>query len=151
MLFRMWESVNSYNYDDRMLSFLAQLAEMHVDPGVSDPQRIENIPDDEVSEGEGRPNWPKEDLESRFKWSGLFSDVGMFSEADWSYIMAKCMASMGMLRYACNYSYTDCPLPLLPLNRDPTRRFWLLDHRAQRRWASDLRDEPPTEAELADT
>ena len=94
-LFRIWGSVNSYMFDDRMLQFLARVAEMHVDPSVSDPQRIEDIPDDELSEGEGRPNWSKEDLDSKFKWSGLFSDVGIFSDADWSFIMAKCMASMG--------------------------------------------------------
>ena len=37
MLFRIWESVNSYNFDERMLGFLAQLSVMHVDPSVSDP------------------------------------------------------------------------------------------------------------------
>ncbi len=95
MLFRLWESINSYMFDDRMLQFLARLVEMHVDPTVSDPQRIQNIPDDARSEGEERPNWSKEDLETKWKWSGLFSDVGIFSEADWSFIMAKCMASMG--------------------------------------------------------
>ncbi|KAL7285721.1 hypothetical protein ACG7TL_000826 [Trametes sanguinea] len=94
MLFRVWESINSYMFDDRMLQFLARLAEMHVDPTVSDPQRIAEIPDDARSEGEGRPNWPKDDLESKWRWSGLFSDVGIFSETEWNYIMAKCMASM---------------------------------------------------------
>ncbi|KAI0724287.1 hypothetical protein C8T65DRAFT_714470 [Cerioporus squamosus] len=94
MLFRMWESINSYMFDDRMLQFLARLAEIHVDPTVSDPQRVHDIPDDARSEGEERPNWSKEDLETKWKWSGLFSDVGIFPEADWSYIMAKCMASM---------------------------------------------------------
>ena len=95
MLFRLWESVNSYMFDDRMLQFFARLAEMHVDPSVSDPQRVGDIPDDEHSEGEGRPGWPKEDLETKFKWSGMFSDVGIFSDSHWSFIMAKCMASMG--------------------------------------------------------
>ncbi|KAI9066676.1 hypothetical protein FKP32DRAFT_1589371 [Trametes sanguinea] len=94
MLFRVWESINSYMFDDRMLQFLARLAEMHVDPTVSDPQRIAEIPDDARSEGEGRPNWPKDDLETKWRWSGLFSDVGIFSETEWNYIMAKCMASM---------------------------------------------------------
>ncbi|KAI0639143.1 hypothetical protein C8Q77DRAFT_1152142 [Trametes polyzona] len=94
MLFRVWESVNSYMYDDRMLQFLSRLAEMHVDPTVSDPQRIEDIPDDARSEGEGRPNWPKDDLETKWRWSGLFSDIGIFSESEWNFIMAKCMASM---------------------------------------------------------
>ncbi|KAI0374438.1 hypothetical protein BV20DRAFT_1049238 [Pilatotrama ljubarskyi] len=94
MLFRVWESVNSYMFDDRMLQFLSRLAEMHVDPTVSDPQRIEEIPDDARSEGEGRPNWPKDDLETKWRWSGLFSDVGIFSDTEWNFIMAKCMTSM---------------------------------------------------------
>ncbi|KAH9921997.1 uncharacterized protein BXZ73DRAFT_91690 [Epithele typhae] len=94
MLFRIWESVNSYMFDDRMLQFFARLAEMHVDSSVSNPQRIEDIPDDERSEGEGRPGWSREDLETKWRWSGLYSDVGIFSDADWSLIMAKCMASM---------------------------------------------------------
>ncbi len=95
MLFRLWESVNSYMFDDRILQSFARLAEMHVDPSVSDPLRIQAIPDDARSEGEGRPDWSKEDLETKWKWSGLYSDVGIFSEAEWSFIMAKCMASMG--------------------------------------------------------
>lgn len=95
MLFQLWESVNSYMFDDRMLQFLARLAEMHVDPSVSDPQRIQDIPDDARSEGEGRPGWPTDDLEVKWKWTGLFDDVGIFSEADWAYIMAKCVSSMG--------------------------------------------------------
>ncbi|TBU39582.1 hypothetical protein BD309DRAFT_1022044 [Dichomitus squalens] len=94
MLFRIWESVNSYMFDDRMLQFLARLAEIHVDPSVSDPQRNQDIPDDARSEGEGRPNWSKEDLEAKWKWSGLFDEVGIFSEAEWGFIMAKCMSSM---------------------------------------------------------
>ncbi|KAH9947692.1 hypothetical protein B0H21DRAFT_737636 [Amylocystis lapponica] len=94
MLFRLWESVNSYSYDERMLQFLSRLAEMHVDPTVSDPRRVEEIPDDARSEHEGRPNWPNDDLESKWRWSGLYQDVGIFNEHDWNYIMGKCLASM---------------------------------------------------------
>ena len=101
MLFRMWESVNSYNYDDRMLSFLAQLAEMHVDPSVSDPARIESIPDDARSEDEGRPNWAKDDLKHSDPWHGIYKDVGIFTEDEWSFIMVKCLASMGLFFTGC--------------------------------------------------
>ncbi|KAI0076264.1 hypothetical protein K474DRAFT_1757648 [Panus rudis PR-1116 ss-1] len=94
MLFRLWESINSYLYDERMLQFLSRLAELHVDPTISDPKRIKEIPDDERSEGEGRPNWPKEDLETKWNWSGLYQEVGIFSEREWDYIMCKCLASM---------------------------------------------------------
>lgn len=97
MIFRMWGSFNSYVYDERMLAFLAQLAEMHVDPTVSDPKNIDELPDDAVSEGEGRPNWPKDDLKHQGPWTGLYQDVGIFTEDEWNLIMVKCLASMGLL------------------------------------------------------
>jgi proteasome activator subunit 4 len=80
-----------------MLQFLAQLSETHVDPNVSDPKRIEEIPDDARSSDEDRPNWNKEDLkhDSRMRWSGIYKDVGIFTEQEWSHIMCKCLASMG--------------------------------------------------------
>ncbi|KII93397.1 hypothetical protein PLICRDRAFT_694576 [Plicaturopsis crispa FD-325 SS-3] len=95
MLFRMWESINSYMYDERMLHFLSRLAEMHVDPSVSDPAKIEELPDDEKSDGEGRPNWPKDDLgTSTGRHGGLYKDVGIFTEHEWQLLMCKCLASM---------------------------------------------------------
>ncbi|TFK57485.1 hypothetical protein OE88DRAFT_1651225 [Heliocybe sulcata] len=94
LLFRLWESVNSYIYDDRMLQFLSRLAGMHVDPTVSDPAKIEQVPDDARSEDEGRPNWPKSDCYPSGHWNGLFSDVGIFSDHEWHLIMCKCLASM---------------------------------------------------------
>ena len=95
MLFRIWESVNSYNFDERMLSFLASLAELHVDPTVSDPARIESLPDDARSEDEGRPNWPRNDLKSGGPWYGIHKDVGIFTDEEWNLIMVKCLSSMG--------------------------------------------------------
>ncbi|OCH96655.1 hypothetical protein OBBRIDRAFT_787227 [Obba rivulosa] len=94
MLFRIWESINSYMFDDRMLQFLARLAEMHVDPTVSDPKKIEEIPDDEQSEDERRPSFAKDDLETKWRWDGLFQDVGIFREHEFNFLMCKCMASM---------------------------------------------------------
>ncbi|EIN13624.1 hypothetical protein PUNSTDRAFT_94808 [Punctularia strigosozonata HHB-11173 SS5] len=95
-LFQIWQSINSYNYDERMLQFLAQLSEMHVDPTVSDPKRIEEIPDDAKSPDEERPDWNKDDLkhDSRMRWSGVYKDVGIYTEQEWSHIMCKCLASM---------------------------------------------------------
>jgi proteasome activator subunit 4 len=62
---------------------------------VSDPKRIEEIPDDATSTGEGRPNWDHSDLESNGEWSGLWKDVGIFTYVQWDTIMAKCLTSMG--------------------------------------------------------
>ncbi len=82
-------------FDDRMFQFFSQLVEMHVDPSLSDPRKFQEIPDDARSEGEGRPNWPKPDLDPKWKWSGIQQDVGIFSEREWNFIMCKCLASMG--------------------------------------------------------
>lgn len=95
LLFRHWESINSYMLDERMLQFLGRIAEMHLDPTISDPRKIKDIPDDARSEDEGRPNWPKPDLESSFTWSGLYKDVGIFTDREWNLLMCKCLASMG--------------------------------------------------------
>ncbi|KAL0950828.1 hypothetical protein HGRIS_007590 [Hohenbuehelia grisea] len=94
MLFRLWESINSYMYDERMLHFLADLAELHLDPSVSDPQRISEIPDDARSEDEARPRWSHDDMNGHTKWGGLYKEVGMFTEQEWNLIMCKCLASM---------------------------------------------------------
>ncbi|KAK0473258.1 hypothetical protein IW261DRAFT_1553160 [Armillaria novae-zelandiae] len=94
MLFRMWESINSYVYDDRMLHFLSKLTEMHVSPDVSDPRKLTEIPDDERSEGEQRPRWSREDLKEDAAWQGIYKDVGIFTEHEWGLLMCKCLASM---------------------------------------------------------
>jgi proteasome activator subunit 4 len=83
MLFRLWESINSYKYDERMLHFLSRLSEMHIDPSISDPRKIQDIPDDARSEGEGRPAWSREDIKIDGSWPGLFKDgtgVGVFTD-----------------------------------------------------------------------
>ena len=101
MLFRTWESVNSYMYDDRMLHFLSDLAEMHVDPSISDPCKVAQLPDDERVEGEGRPKWSEAEtkMKNATNWSGLYKDVGIFSEHEWQFFMCKCLASMGVSGY----------------------------------------------------
>ena len=94
MLFRVWESLNSYKYDERMLHFISKLTEMHTNPEISNPKRIDEIPDDEKSEGEGRPNWGQP-TSSVYLWGGLYKDVGIFTEHEWNFLMCKCLASMG--------------------------------------------------------
>lgn len=94
MLVRLWESVNSSMFDQRMFEFLSLLAEMHVDPTISDPAKIESIPDDERSEGEKRPQWAHDDTRDSSKWGGLYNDVGIFTEHAWNLIMSKCLSSM---------------------------------------------------------
>lgn len=99
MLFRMWESINSYKYDERMLDFLSKLTEIHVVPEVSDPRKMAEIPDDERSEDEGRPSWSGDsfsDLPDSATWPGIYKDVGIFTEHEWHLVMCKCLASMGV-------------------------------------------------------
>lgn len=81
MLFKLWESINSYTYDERMLAFLSQLAEMHVDPTQSDPRLVTEIPDDALGDGESRVNFDQSDLKSSYLWTGLTKEVGIFTEA----------------------------------------------------------------------
>lgn len=94
MLFHFWKAFNSDTFDGRMLEFLAELSEIHVDPMVSNPQKIMDLPDDARSEGEGRPAWAKEP-DHEGPWSGIFKDAGIFSEEEWEYIMCKCLMAMG--------------------------------------------------------
>ncbi|KAJ7042558.1 hypothetical protein C8F04DRAFT_1076309 [Mycena alexandri] len=94
MLFRVWESINSYMFDDRMLDFLASLVEIHVVSDVSDPRKAAELPDDAKSEGEGRPQWSEDDLNTSSHWPGIYKDVGVFTEHEWSLLMCKCINSM---------------------------------------------------------
>ncbi|KAF7319927.1 Membrane protein [Mycena kentingensis (nom. inval.)] len=94
MMFRLWESVNSYQFDERMLEFLANVAELHVAADVSDPRHIAELPDDAKSEGETRPQWASDDLANGAHWPGIYKDVGIFTEHDWGLLMFKCINSM---------------------------------------------------------
>ncbi|KAI0702460.1 hypothetical protein BC835DRAFT_1411015 [Cytidiella melzeri] len=94
LLFRLWESINSYMYDERMLQFLSRLSETHLDPTTSDPRKIQELPDDARSDGESRPHWDKSDLDTNFRWGGLYKDVGIFTDREWNLLMCKCLASM---------------------------------------------------------
>ncbi|TRM60121.1 hypothetical protein BD626DRAFT_571905 [Schizophyllum amplum] len=94
MLFRHWESVNSYLYDERMLEFTSKLSVMHLDPTKSDPRKITDIPDDARSEGEARPKWAHDEPDDNYAWSGIFKDVGIFTEHQWNWLMCKTLVSM---------------------------------------------------------
>jgi proteasome activator subunit 4 len=95
-LFRLWEPVNSKMYASRMINFLAKLAELHVDPTVSDPARIKDVPDDALRPCESRINWDKSDLASYGSWKGIFKDVGIFTDEQWNILMCYTLSSMGM-------------------------------------------------------
>jgi len=80
-----------------------------MDPEVSDPRKIYQIPDDVISEGETRPNWSKNDSQrGESHWPGLYKDVGIFSEHEWNLLMCKCLASMGKHTYLIIYQVDYC-------------------------------------------
>ncbi|KAM6497955.1 hypothetical protein JOM56_005903 [Amanita muscaria] len=116
MLLRLWESINSYQFDERMLDFLAKLAEMHVDPEVSDPRNIAEIPDDERSESEKRETRAHGDISEDGQWGGIYKDVGIFTEYRWKLMMCKCLQSMGGTNLSRSFqaSLTEL-LPEIPL------------------------------------
>ncbi|KAG8915862.1 hypothetical protein FRC00_010753 [Tulasnella sp. 408] len=143
MLMRIWSAVNSYMFDERHFALLAQLAEIHLDPTISDPRRIDEIPDDARLNENGLPEdgprlrWStgdaqdpsssvRGDVTPRQKirrqtlgingieglglangayghpgksqpskpWTGIFKDIGIFTQEEWDLIMCKCLASM---------------------------------------------------------
>jgi hypothetical protein len=117
-------------YDDRMFHFLSLLAELHVDPAVSNPANILEIPDDERSEGEGRPQFPQDDLKHNGNWPGLYKDVGLFTEQEWSLLMCKCLASMGRFFFFAvgeiSFFLTDCDIS------NTSGRCWFVNDRSPR-------------------
>lgn len=133
-------------FDERHFALLAQLAEIHLDPAISDPGRIDEIPDDARLDENGLPEegprlrWNTGDaqhpsssvrvdggLQLKIQrqglgingidglgapngvdvnssknqypklWTGIFKDVGIFTQEEWDLIMCKCLASMGKL------------------------------------------------------
>ena len=126
MMFRVWESINSYMYDERMLSMISKLTEMHVDPTASDPKILSQLPDDEISEGEHRPQWAETSPGPSFgQWQGLYKDIGIFTEHQWNFLMCKCLASMG------EHKPLILPLKLITsVSRNPSSRWWIIDYRA---------------------
>ena len=128
MLFRVWESINSYMYDERMLYFLSRLAEMHVDPEVSNPLRIADIPDDEISGDEERPKWSEDSFPGPRIWQGLFKDVGMFTEHEWNFLMCKCLASMGKRHFRLLFDLMNAKHHLL--HRNSISGWGIFDYRS---------------------
>lgn len=82
-------------YNSRMIAFLAKLAEQHVNPTISDPARINSIPDDAMREGESRLHWDTSDLDTCGPWKGIMKDVGIFTDEQWNKIMCCTLSSMG--------------------------------------------------------
>jgi hypothetical protein len=112
-------------YDERMLHFISKLTVIHLDPEASDPIKIAELPDDERSEGEERPNWYP-DTAGHGSWHGLYKDVGIFTEHEWNLLMCKCLASMGRHHYKV---YKEVMVDINLHLRNSTCRWWIIDYR----------------------
>lgn len=97
-LFVLWRSINSYMYDSRMIPFLSKLCIMHVDPTVSDPAKLSEIPDDARGEKQDMP-WDKSSVHTPSPWPGLWSDIGIFTEDQWQMLMCKLLLTMGKYKF----------------------------------------------------
>ncbi|EJU01100.1 hypothetical protein DACRYDRAFT_22883 [Dacryopinax primogenitus] len=95
MIFKLWEAFNSSVWDARSFQMLSQVAELHVDPTVSDPKRVREIPDDAREGRKQRIVWEKDPV-PKGAWKGLFKDVGIFDEEQWNFMMIKCLATMSI-------------------------------------------------------
>ncbi|SNX83239.1 related to BLM10 - proteasome activator subunit [Melanopsichium pennsylvanicum] len=121
-MFRLWESFNSSLFDDQMLDLLARLAELHVtDPSISSASSARKA--GSLAEATSRPEVQSaeraegdEQMDERNASQklvdadststsgtaspsgriGLFSDIGIFTEQQYSLIMTKCLKSAGL-------------------------------------------------------
>ncbi|KAN0063131.1 Proteasome activator BLM10 [Thecaphora frezii] len=92
-MFRLWESFNSSLFDDQMLDLLARLAEMHVsDPSISVDTAT---PGTDASDDVQRQGLQAAADTSAAK-VGLFNEIGIFTESQFSLIMTKCLRSAGL-------------------------------------------------------
>lgn len=104
-LFRLWESFSSSLFDEQMLDLCARLAEQHVeDPRISSTKALEEVglfadikADSLKSKSNIRTNGHgKQSPSIMTSEEGLWNDVGIFTEYQFSFIMTKCLRSAGL-------------------------------------------------------
>ena len=104
-VFKLWESFNSEIWDGQWLDMMSRMATKHLDPEESNPAIVEKLKKDAeksfTREDEPvRSNSIVEDVEmDAGDWRGIRKDVGIFSDAEWGFIMTKCLRAMGKLRF----------------------------------------------------
>lgn len=100
VLFRIWQGVNSGLFDEQMLDVLARLTVMHVNPRVSDPQRVGRIPRSSLlskngdadamdisSELEDADDELDPDSSNEGDWTGIRKDIGLLTETQFDMVM----------------------------------------------------------------
>lgn len=92
-VFRLWATFQSESWDEQWLDLLARLSCKHIDPNASDPRLSDLLK--AVSSGQEYSEALSEVLEKygqdSFEWIGLRKDVGIYTEKQWSIIMAQCI------------------------------------------------------------
>ena len=84
-VFSLWDSFSSQMWTDQWLELMSRLAELHVDPAVSDPRRLDQLR--AMADGAAGGETPAPTT----AWSGIRKDVGIFTDVQWQMIMTKCV------------------------------------------------------------
>lgn len=121
VVFTLWESFNSNIWDEQWLDLMERLSVKHLNPVESNPEMVEllriiarekgelvgdegvrvedlgNTTSTEATNGEDvkmeeNSTSPKEE---EGEWKGIRKDIGIYTEAQFGFIMTKCLRSMG--------------------------------------------------------
>lgn len=90
-MFRLWESFSSTVFDEQMLDLCARVAEMHVE----DPRMSSQKSKDEMGMFADKQR-EQHESQAPISESGLWNDVGVFTEHQFALIMTKCLRSAGL-------------------------------------------------------
>lgn len=110
-VFKLWEAFNSGIWDEQWLDFMERLTIKHLDPSTSHPEIVEELrvlarqngePVDEGTKVEDLLDGDEEDVTmseggATPGWKGIRKDVGIYTDAQWAFIMTKCLRTMGTL------------------------------------------------------
>lgn len=99
-VFALWPSFQSSYWDTQWLELVTNLAEKHLDPSISDPRVVDDLRRRASDDSDGQMDTDEEARASR--WPGIRKDVGIFRASEWSFLMTKCIRSMG--------AFPSCPV-----------------------------------------
>ena len=135
-MFKLWDGINSGLYDEQMLDLrkfnrghkqekanqhertkhpllciVANLSKIHLNPSLSSPKRLEDIPKsmvNEVPEDEVLHDGDEMDLDGEEAeedvtnkdagWQGIRKDIGILTESEFQTVMTKCLRAMSESR-----------------------------------------------------
>lgn len=93
--FSLWQSFNSSIWSTSWLDAMSQLAELHLDPTLSSPQRVAHYKAKAEADPDTVSAMPAaEDLQHDPSWPGLRRDYGIFDEQQWQWMTSICIRTM---------------------------------------------------------